>query len=74
VTRVCREIKNKEENINAMSIQKKSLINTLKTAKKAKVASQSSEELSSKPSSVTSKRMVGVQSISKRAAYKKSIA
>jgi hypothetical protein len=41
-----------------MSIQKKSLISTLKTAKKANVASQGKEELSSKPSSVISKREV----------------
>ena len=58
-----------------MSIQKKSLISTLKTAKKAKVASQSSEDLSSKPSSVTSKRMaVGVHSMSKRGLSRKSVA
>ena len=40
-----------------MSIQKKSLISTLKTAKKANVAS-GKEELSSKPSNVISKRYV----------------
>jgi hypothetical protein len=44
--------------MNIMSIQKKSLISTLKTAKKANVASQGKEELSSKPSSVISKREV----------------
>jgi hypothetical protein len=56
-----------------MSIQKKSLINTLKTAKKAKVASQGSEELNSKPSSVTSKRFIGVSHVSKKSASRKAI-
>jgi hypothetical protein len=41
-----------------MSIQKKSLISTLKTAKKAKVASQGNDELNSKPSNAISKRQL----------------
>ena len=40
-----------------MSIQKKSLISSLKTAKKAKVASQG-EERGSKPTNVISKKNV----------------
>ena len=53
---VCREAKIERGEINIMSIQKKSLISTLKTAKKANVASQASEEINSKPSTVASKR------------------
>jgi hypothetical protein len=49
-----------------MSIQKKSLISTLKTAKKANVASQGKEELSSKPSSVISKRYLSKKNILKK--------
>ena len=56
-----------------MSIQKKSLISTLKTAKKANVASQGSEEVSSKPSSVISKRSISKRAVSKRAVSKRAI-
>jgi len=43
-----------KERVNTMAIEKKSLISTLKTTKKANVAAS---ELNAKPSSVTSKKV-----------------
>ena len=61
-----------------MSIQKKSLISTLKTAKKANIASQV-EGVNSRPESQISKRMalpshaVSTKSVSKRSVSKRSV-
>jgi hypothetical protein len=47
-----------------MSIQKKSLISTLKTAKKANVASASTHEVDAKGAKVASMRVVNAKNVS----------
>jgi sulfite reductase alpha subunit-like flavoprotein len=57
-----------------MSIQKKSLISTLKTAKKANVASTSSHEVDAKGSKVASMRLSNRAVVSTKQAAPKSSA
>lgn len=55
-----------------MSIQKKSLISTLKTAKKANVASSNTNEIDTKGSKVASMVRLSSKSIKLRGTYFKS--